>query len=45
MIIYFLGREKLFIEFLNEEKLVDHWIKGPHHIWKDVETGYIIRMW
>ena len=34
----FLGREKVIIEFLNEERLVDHWLKGPHNIWKDVET-------
>ncbi len=41
----FIGREMLFIEFLEEEKLVDHWVKGPHHIWKDVETNRILRMW
>jgi len=32
----FLGREKLFIEYINKEIVVDHWIKGPHHIWWDV---------
>merc|ERR1712054_377619 len=25
--------------------LVDHWIKGPHHLWVDVATGKFIRMW
>ena len=41
----FLGREKLYIEYILETRLVDHWIKGPHHVWTDVETGYILRMW
>lgn len=41
----YLGRERLFIEYIWQEKLVDHWVKGPHHVWVDVETGYIIRMW
>lgn len=41
----FIGRERLGIEYMNVEKVVDHWTKGPHHIWKDVETGRIIRMW
>ena len=40
-----IGREKLFIEYINKEVIVDHWIKGPHHIWKDVETGKMIRAW
>jgi len=41
----FIGRERLMIEYIWKEKLVDHWVKGPHHIWVDVETGNIIRMW
>lgn len=41
----YIGREKLGIEYLWEERVVDHWIKGPHHIWVDVATGNIIRMW
>ena len=41
----FIGREKLFIEYLGYERIVDHWIKGPHHIWNDVKTNKIIRLW
>ncbi len=41
----YIGREKLGIEYLWEERIVDHWVKGPHHIWVDVLTGNIIRMW
>ena len=41
----FLAREKLGIEFLWEERLVDHYVKGPHHVWSDVETGNVVRMY
>jgi len=41
----YIGREHLFIEYIWEERVVDHWIKGPHHVWVDVESKNIIRMW
>jgi len=41
----YIGREKLGIEYLWQERVVDHWVKGPHHIWVDVISGKIIRMW
>ena len=41
----YIGREKLGIEYIWEERIVDHWVRGPHHVWVDVETGHIIRMW
>ena len=41
----YIGREDLYIEYIWTTKTVDHWVKGPHHIWSDVETGYILRMW
>jgi hypothetical protein len=41
----YLGRYKKFIEFFEEERLVDHYLKGPHHLWADVETGKLIRAW
>ena len=41
----FIGRENLFVEFVEKTMLVDHWIQGPHHIWKDVESNQIVRMW
>jgi hypothetical protein len=41
----FVGREVLGIEFLWVNKTVDHWIKGPHHVWTDVATGNLIRLY
>jgi len=41
----YIGREKIMIEYLWEERVVDHWTRGPHHVWMDVETGYMIRLW
>ena len=41
----YIGREQLFIEYLEVVRLVDHWVKGPHHVWVDVASGHIIRMW
>lgn len=56
--VVFLGRELLGIEFRGEgftsvDAEVDHWMKGPHHIWVsvvdrpdlDVKKGEIIRGW
>merc|ERR1711871_667062 len=43
-----IGREELEIEFLAESEnwlVVDHWVKGPHHVWVSVETGRVVRMW
>jgi hypothetical protein len=41
----YLGRERLGVEFLWEEFEVDHFVKGPHHVWSDVATGQVIRMY
>lgn len=41
----YLGRERLGIEFLWAEHEVDHYVKGPHHVWSDVATGNVIRMY
>jgi hypothetical protein len=35
----FIGRENMYIEFVEKMMLVDHWTQGPHHIWKDVESN------
>ena len=40
-----IGRENLFIEFLERTMEVDHWTQGPHHIWVDTATRQIVRMW
>ena len=41
----YIGREKIYVEYIWQEKIVDHWTRGPHHIWVDVETGHLMRMW
>jgi len=46
----YVGRESLKIEFLEERYgdksiTVDHFVKGPHHVWADLETGNIVRLW
>jgi len=41
----YLGRERIGVEFLWEERVVDHFIKGPHHAWIDVATNRLIRGW
>merc|ERR1712176_220099 len=33
MNVRFIGRENLFIEFIEKTMEVDHWTQGPHHIW------------
>ncbi len=53
--VRFLGRELLGIEYWGPnrtmtEMVVDHWIKGPHHIWVNAEEGsehygQIVRGW
>ena len=35
----------LGIEYLWEHREVDHFLKGPHHLWVDVETNQTTRMW
>ena len=41
----YIGREELGIEFLWQKRVVDHFVKGPHHVWSDVKTGAIVRLW
>jgi hypothetical protein len=43
--VRFIGREQMFIEYVEKEMIVDHWTQGPHHIWIDVDTRRILRMW
>lgn len=40
-----IGREKIGVEILNKEVIADHWNKGPHHFWIEVETNQMIRAW
>merc|ERR1712156_1278103 len=41
----YIGREIIGIEYLNEVREMNHWAFGPHHMWTDIDTGDIIRMW
>jgi len=40
-----IGREKIGVEYINKEVVADHYNKGPHHFWVDVETNQWIRAW
>lgn len=42
----YVGRERMDIEYLwTNGTLVDHFVKGPHHVWTDVASGTIVRLW
>lgn len=42
----YVGRETLDVEFIGMgELMVDHFVKGPHHVWKSIDTGEIVRLW
>ena len=41
----YVGREVMTVEYLWKEYIVDHWVKGPHHFWVDVASGFIVRGW
>lgn len=40
-----IGRERITPEYLNQPVVTDHWVKGPHHFWYDVETKLMVREW
>jgi len=50
-----IGREEIDVEWLGgsgdindytpKTFVADHWIVGPHHVWKDVESQKIVRMY
>merc|ERR1711988_1595027 len=43
--LHYVGREKLGIEYITTEAVLDHWAFGPHHVWSYPKTGQILRMW
>lgn len=43
--VVFLGREIIGVEFLDTEMELNHFMKGPHHLWSDTVTGIIVRMY
>jgi len=41
-----IGREQIHVEApINKTVIADHWNKGPHHFWIDVQTNQMIRAW
>merc|ERR1711871_1269288 len=42
---FFVGRELIGIEYINQTLELDHWAFGPHHVWSVPKNGKIIRMW
>jgi len=40
-----IGREKITVEYIEKTVVADHWNKGPHHFWIEVETNQMIRAW
>ena len=43
--LFFVGREKIGVEYDQGVKVLDHWAFGPHHVWSFPESGQILRMW
>jgi len=43
--LFFVGTERLVVEYGVGWKVLDHWAFGPHHAWTDPTTGLIVRMW
>ena len=47
----YIGRELMGVEYLTsgttdaDMYTVDHFVKGPHHVWLDVNTKQIVRLW
>jgi hypothetical protein len=37
--------KKIYIEYIWKDRIADHWVSGPHHVWVDVETRHLMRMW
>lgn len=40
-----IGREKVRPEYFDYDIVADHWVKGPHHFWIEVETNTMVREW
>merc|ERR1740130_1127940 len=38
-----IGRERVKPEYMDHEIVADHWVKGPHHFWINVETNQMVR--
>jgi len=43
--MFYIGREKIGIEYTGTTQELEHWAFGPHHLWSTVDSGEIIRMW
>merc|ERR1719460_1591250 len=43
--MFYMGREKIGVEYINEAMELDHWAFGPHHVWAKPKTGETVRFW
>ena len=43
--MFLVGQEKIGVEWTGEEKVLNHWAFGPHHVWADPVDGQIYRMY
>ncbi|KAK3279201.1 hypothetical protein CYMTET_12903 [Cymbomonas tetramitiformis] len=43
--MFYIGREKIGIEYVNEVRVLDHWAWGPHHAWSEPSNGTLVRLW
>ena len=43
--MFYIGRERIGIEYIDEVMELDHWAFGPHHAWSRPDDGALIRMW
>jgi len=43
--LFYVATEKLDVEYGVGTLVLDHWAFGPHHVWTDPASGYIVRMW
>ena len=41
----YVGRERIKPEYYDHSIVADHWAKGPHHFWIDVQTNLMVREW
>ena len=43
--LFYVGRERVGVEYTGTTQVLDHWAFGPHHVWTRPENGSMIRMW
>lgn len=44
-LLSYIGREEFVVEYDVGLKQLEHWNYGPHHVWTEVGSDKIVRMW